>query len=112
MDDDRIPDGGGTPPLFNKTEIEVRLKKLWAGDIPLFQTFWIYYFAGVFVLKILASLSGSLAGIFDILALAWAAFMIKPILESADRYQGEKLWTVLAKIGAGLIALGIIVDLT
>lgn len=98
--------------VIGGVNVKDRLTSLWNGDIPLVQTFWLYYFLAVFVLKIIGNaVGGSLGGIVGILALGWAAFMIKPIIASADRYMGEKQWAMLAKIAALVIGLGVLLDL-
>lgn len=85
---------------------------LWNGQIPLVQTFWMYYFLGVFALKIVGNgIGGPLGFIFGFLALGWAGFMVKPIIAAADKYTGEKQWALLAKIAAVLVGLGVLADL-
>lgn len=92
--------------------VKDRLMALWNGEIPLVQTFWMYYFLAVFVLKILGNgIGGPLGALFGLLALGWAGFMVKPIIAAADKYPGEKQWALLAKIAAVLIGLGVLVDL-
>lgn len=90
--------------------IKTKLESLWNGDVPLFQTFWIYYFIGVFIIKLLGVISG-LQAFFGLLALLWAGFMVKPIMLSADRYGGEKLWQLAAKLAAIFITIGVLSDL-
>src|SRR5687768_7635007 len=75
----------------SECDVKEKAKKLWAGDVPLVQTFWLYYFAVVFVLSLLA---GMLGGFFSLLALAWSGFMVVPIMKAADKYQGEKHWAL------------------
>ena len=84
------------------------LQQLWNGEIPLFQTFWIYYFVVVAVLSILANAIGFLAVILHLLKIVWAGFMIKPIWLAADKYAGENIWATLAKIAAILIGLAVL----
>lgn len=91
-----------------KSQAETKIRELWAGAIPLFETFWIYYFAVIVVLQILAQAFGILGILFSLVALCWAAFMVKPIWVSADKYAGPKHWAMIAKIFAILIALGVI----
>ena len=87
------------------------IQQLWLGQVPLFQTFWIYYFAVIAVLHILAGFLGFMAPILILLKIIWAGFMIKPIWLAADKYAGEKIWATLAKIAAILIGLGVLTDL-
>lgn len=87
------------------------IQQLWNGQVPLFQTFWLYYFAVIAVLHILAGVLGFMAPILILLKIIWAGFMIKPIWLAADKYAGEKIWATLAKIFAILIGLGVLSDL-
>jgi hypothetical protein len=88
--------------------IKGRLKELWEGKIPLVHCFWIYYFAVVVVLSILASvLGGLLGGLLNLIMLAWAAFMVMPVMRSAEKYEGDKMWSLLAKVAAVLIAISV-----
>ncbi len=88
-----------------KSQAEAKIKALWAGDVPLFETFWIYYFAAVVVLQVVGSALGILGILFFLAALGWAGFMVRPIWLAADKYAGPKHWATLAKIAAILIAL-------
>jgi len=93
---------------FEPEFIKGRLKELWEGKIPLVQCFWIYYFAVVFVLCILASaIGGLIGGLLNLIMLAWAAYMVMPVMRSAEKYEGEKMWALLAKIAAILIAISV-----
>ncbi len=94
-----------------KTQAETKIKELWSGSIPLFETFWIYYFAVVIVLQIVGQAFGFLGMILSLAALAWAAFMVKPIWLAADKYAGPKHWATISKIVAILIVLGVISSL-
>lgn len=88
-----------------KSQAEAKVKALWAGDVPLFETFWIYYFAIVAGLQIVGGVFGLLWILFFLASLAWAGFMVRPIWLAADKYAGPKHWATLAKIAAILIAL-------
>ena len=92
----------------NVETIKAKLKSLWEGEVPLFQAFWLYYFIGVFVLKTLATIIQPLYGLFSILAVLWAGFMVRPIFMSAHKYEGEKIWSILAKISAILIGIAVV----
>ena len=96
---------------YNVEALKFRLRQLWQGQIPLAQTFWLYYFLGVLVLKSFSRAQGPFGGLFDVLALGWAGFMIKPIIASADHYQGDRIWNILAKIAAIIIAIAVLSDL-
>lgn len=87
------------------------IQQLWLGQVPLFQTFWIYYFAVIAVLHILAGVLGFMGPILVLMKIIWAGFMVKPIWLAADKYAGEKLWATLAKIAAIVIGIGVLADL-
>lgn len=91
-----------------KALAETRLKELWSGSIPLFETFWIYYFAAIAVLYILAKAFGIVGIIFALAALCWAGFMVKPIWIAADKYPGPKHWAMIAKVFAILLGLSVV----
>ena len=96
-------------------EVKKTSLSLWHGEVPLFQTFWIYYVAGVFALALLSAIIDPLSIVFNLLAIAWAGFMVKPIIEAAKKYETEnpeeKHWALAAKIAAVLIALGVLGDI-
>lgn len=107
---------GGSGFNFNNVSVagvnvKDRCQELWNGDIPLGQTFWLYYFVAVFVLKIIGGVGGPVGVIFGLLALGWAGFMVKPIFASADKYTGEKHWALAAKAAAVIIAIGVFLNL-
>src|SRR3989339_1076438 len=89
---------------FEPEFIKGRLKELWEGKIPLIHCFWVYYFAVVVVLGIIASaLGGIIGGLLNLIMLGWAGFMVMPIMRSAEKYQGDKMWALFAKVVAVLI---------
>jgi hypothetical protein len=89
----------------NMPELKARLRALWEGEVPLFDTFWVYYFLIVFLLAALTGIGGVVGLLFNIAMLLWMAFMVRPIWKAADGYTGEKIWATLAKIIAILIAI-------
>jgi hypothetical protein len=89
-------------------EMKARLRALWNGDVPLFDTFWVYYFAIVFILSALSSIDGVIGVLFNIVMLGWAGFMVRPIWMAADRYKGERIWATAAKILAVLLAVFVV----
>lgn len=103
MADDFNDDSSG----LTVDDIKFKLRALWYGQVPLFETFWIYYFIGVFVLGLLGTVLGD---VFSILALLWAGFMVKPIMAAADKYEGEKTWALLAKVAAVIIAISVLLE--
>ena len=86
-------------------KIKAILKQLWEGNVPLVHTFWLYYFVGILVLRIIAGAIGPIAGI---VIVGWAGFMVLPIWRAADKYQGNNLFALAAKIAAVVIALGVL----
>ncbi len=81
------------------------MNKLWNGDVPLVYTFWLYYFVGVIVLSLLAVVIGP---VFAIVNVIWIAFMVLPIWKSANKYNGNKLFALLAKISAVVSGIGVL----
>jgi len=86
-------------------ELRQRAEALWVGEIPLFQTFWFYFFIGVFVLLLCGTILPFLEGLFEFLALFWAGFMIRPVLVAADKYPGDPTWPLAAKIASIFLAM-------
>lgn len=77
--------------------------------MPLFETFWIYYFAAVIVLQVVGSALGILGILFFLIALGWAGFMVRPISGWRPiNILGPKHWAMLAKIMAILIVIGVV----
>lgn len=88
-----------------KALAETKVKALWAGEMPLFEVFWIYNFGIVAGAQILGMIFGFVGFIFFLAAFCWAAFMVKPTWLAADKYAGPKHWAVIAKVITVLIAL-------
>jgi len=84
--------------------------ELWNGKLPLFQVFWLYYFAVLFVLKVLGDMMGVLASVFALFELVWAIFMIKPVIIAANQYEGPKHWALGAKAIAILMSGFVLLD--
>jgi hypothetical protein len=98
--------------MMNENAIRTALQKLWRGDIPLLQTFWLYYVTALIVVEAVGAMAGGLGGVFEIAALAWSGFMVRPIMMAADKYTGPEHWALGAKIFAALIVVAIVVRLT
>lgn len=98
------PQGGSKSEKF---DFNMMIYELWNGKLPLFQVFWLYYFAVIFVLAAAANFVGMLATMIHLVKLIWAGFMVKPIWIAADGYKGPKHWALLAKVAAVLIALAV-----
>ena len=88
-----------------KDKIKALLNDLWNGDVSLARTFWLYYFVGLLLVRIVAIAIGPAGAV---LILGWTGFMVLPIWRSADKYSGNTLFALLAKIAAVVIALGVI----
>ncbi len=86
-------------------KIKATLTQLWNGGIPLVQTFWLYYFVGMLVMRIPANAIGAAGAL---LIIGWTGYMVLPIWRSADKYTGKPIFALLAKIAAVLIALGVL----
>ncbi|MCM2343252.1 MAG: hypothetical protein NDJ24_01680 [Alphaproteobacteria bacterium] len=104
-----------TTPAFDiskiKAEAETRIRALWAGEVPLFHAFWIYGFAVIAGLAILAAPFDLLGSVINLIGLAWSLFMIKPIWLAADKYQGPQHWAIAAKIAVVLGGLSTLATL-
>ncbi len=103
---------GFKPEQINKEFIETRLKELWEGKINLVHCFWIYMVAVTLGLSIVAgAFGGILGGLLRLIALAWSGFMVMPVIRSADKFTGDGLWALLAKIAAILTAISVAASL-
>ncbi len=94
-----------------KFDFNTMVYNLWHGNYPLFQVFWLYYFAVVIALQALGTIVGIFSTIFVLFKLVWAGFMVKPIFVAADKYTGPEHWALLAKIAAVFIGIGVVADL-
>jgi hypothetical protein len=93
---------------------------LWAGDVPLVKTFWIYGVFGVAVfiyVPPIIYLAGSLPTIPAFRALSNAHFLISyiyfffvfvAIWRSAIKYTGSKIWSFMAMIASAMLALSFV----
>jgi hypothetical protein len=97
-------------PNANVEAARLRLRELWDGKIPLVQTFWLYYVGIVVILKFFGKTDGLFGELANIFAILWAGFMVKPIIAAADRYTGDRIWSLLAKITAAIIGLAVLTD--
>ncbi len=89
------------PPKKNwQEEFKKKIEEIWAGEVPLFQTFWIYLVALVGGMEILSFSLGFVGALAQMFAFCWAAFMIKAVWASADNYIGPKHYALGAKAGA------------
>lgn len=95
----------------DKFDFNTTIQALWNGEVPLVETFWLYYFLAVFAFSVLGGMLAFLAPLFGLLKIVWAGFMIKPIWLAADKYKGPEYWVWAAKIAAVLIGIGVVLDL-
>lgn len=94
--------------------------RLWRGEMPLGQTFWLFGFLGNAVMGIgvvglavyLFGADGNPTGaqsimvrVLGFLALAYTGFTLVAVWRSADHFQGRRLWGVLAKVWVVVVPL-------
>jgi len=85
--------------------------KLANGDFGLAKTYWVYGVLVGFVVSIIINVITSIGGLV-ILMLAYTAYEIPVIMgtwRAANKYQGSKIWAILAKIAVvlGVISLAV-----
>ena len=90
------------------------LRKLSRGDFGLAKTYWIYGVIVGFILNIAMKPITSI-GLLAVIMLVYTAYEILVLMgtwRAADKYEGSKIWAVLAKIavilGAIMLAVGLI----
>ncbi len=88
--------------------------KLANGDFGLAKTYWVYGVLVGVVVNIITNVVTSIGGLV-ILILAYTAYQIPVIMgiwRAANKYQGPKIWAILAKIavvlGAIMLAVGLL----
>ena len=89
------------------------LGKLANGDFGLAKTYWLYGVVVGVVVNIISNAVTSIGGLV-ILMLAYTAYEIPVIMgtwRAANKYQGQKIWAVLAKIAVVLGAIMLVVGL-
>lgn len=82
--------------------------KLANGDFGLAKTYWLYWVVVGIVVNIISNVVTSI-GVLVILMLVYTAYAIPVIMgtwRAANKYQGSKIWAILAKI---VIVLGTII---
>ena len=94
-----------------KADVMSCVKDMQAGTVPLYKAFWLYYFAPIFVLQVLAAAFGLVGIVFSLAALAWAGYNIMPLWRIAEKYAGPAHWTLLAKIFSALMILSIVMTI-
>ena len=98
--------------LSNTSEVTAKgfIKQLIDGDFGLAKTYWLYGVLGSIAMNLLLMfpiLSGSLVLIVVAMlaSIAYAIVVLTGIWNSASRYTGSKIWSVLAKIIVGANAV-------
>ena len=86
------------------------IKQLIEGDFGLAKTYWLYFILGgmavnlLFMLPISSSSLGLIV-VFTLASIAYAIIVLTGVWNSASRYTGSKIWSVLAKIIVGANAV-------
>ena len=79
------------------------INKFWNGDITLWKSYWI---AGViipiplgFIVGFLAAALGLAPVSYKVVMITYIGWTLVGVWRSADKYQGKKIFSILAKIG-------------
>lgn len=89
------------------------IRKLADGDLGLAKTYWFYGVAVGMVMtgiRNIAAVSPSAHQIILIIQTAWVLPVILGTWRSANKYQGEKIWAILAKIAMSLTAFFLVIS--
>jgi len=97
------------------------LKELWRGDVPLYRTFWVFFFVvfvalrgAMFFLASLASISFECMliayGIWGVLTL-WTLFSCVAVWRSVGKYTGGAHWGILAQCVVGWYVVQVVLEL-
>ena len=96
----------------NTTEVTDKgfIKQLIDGDFGLAKTYWLYFVLGSNLLWLLlmfpiSSSSLGLIVVSMLAAIVYAIVVLTGVWNSASRYTGSKIWSVLAKIIVGANAI-------
>jgi hypothetical protein len=80
--------------------------RLWRGEVPLAEAYWIWGYITNLVIAILTRLALEALPILGfflwLLGIAYAGFIAVAIWRSADHYRGRPLWATLAKVSVAL----------
>ena len=104
--DEQHEQQGVLPPAEDFYE---RMEQLWNGEIPLYMTFWGYYFGVCMVASVLARILSPIAGFISLAALLWTVFMLRPLIMAAKNYEGPAHW---AYATYAMVALSVYVMVT
>ena len=95
------------------------IKHIWNGNGSLPFTYWVIYIIGAFILNVLdiaLDNSGvydsdlSVALVFVVFAFGYFIYAVVSVWRSSNKYEGAKVWAVLAKLSVILGILRTIVD--
>ena len=96
----------------NTSEVTAKgfIKQLIEGDFGLAKTYWLYFVLGGIAVNLLlmipiSSSSLGLIVVFTLASIAYAIIVLTGVWNSASRYTGSKIWSVLAKIIVGANAV-------
>ena len=98
--------------LSNTSEVTAKgfIKQLIDGDFGLAKTYWLYFVVGSNLLWLLlmfpiSSSSLGLIVVSTLAAIAYDIVVLTGVWNSASRYTGSKIWSILAKIIVGANAV-------
>lgn len=74
------------------------IARLWRGDVPLAEAYWMWGVLFNLVLVAIATPAGTLVLILLPFLIAYEIFILTAIWRSATRYRGPHLWATLAKV--------------
>jgi len=96
----------------NTSEVTAKgfIKRLMDGDFGLAKTYWLYFVVGGMAINLLLffpmlSSSFGLIVVSMLAAIAYDIVVLTGVWNSASRYTGSKIWSVLAKIIVGANAV-------
>lgn len=87
--------------------------KLSSGDFGLAKTYWLYGVVAGIVINLVIQVVPSIGAIAVVLALAtvYQVMVLVGIWRAANRYQGRKVWAILAKIATVLGWMGVLINI-
>jgi peptidoglycan biosynthesis protein MviN/MurJ (putative lipid II flippase) len=87
--------------------------KLSSGDFGLPKTYWLYGVVVGIVINIVIQIVPSIGAIAVVLALAtvYQVMVLLGVWRAATRYQGRKVWAILAKIATVLGWMGVLINI-
>ena len=95
--------------LGNTSEVTAKgfIKQLIDGDFGLAKTYWLYFVVGSNLLLMfpISSSSFGLIVVSVLAAIVYVIVVLTGVWNSASRYTGSKIWSVLAKIIVGANAV-------